>query len=86
MEASDDSSSDLRTRVLGQAAREHTIASQTAALIEFAKTRGFQVPDTWVFEDEGYSGASLVRRASSAFAIWRPKARSTRYSSIEPIA
>lgn len=40
---------------------EHTIASQTAALIEFAKTRGFQVPDTWVFEDEGYSGASLVR-------------------------
>jgi len=40
---------------------EHTIASQTAALIEFAKTRGFQVPDAWVFEDEGYSGASLVR-------------------------
>ncbi len=40
---------------------EHTIASQTAALIEFAKTRSFQVPDAWVFEDEGYSGASLVR-------------------------
>ena len=40
---------------------EHTIASQTAALIEFAKTRGFQVPEAWVFEDEGFSGASLVR-------------------------
>jgi site-specific DNA recombinase len=40
---------------------EHTIASQTAALIEFAKTRDFQVPDAWVFEDEGYSGANLVR-------------------------
>jgi site-specific DNA recombinase len=40
---------------------EHTIASQTVALIEFAKTRGYQVPDAWVFEDEGFSGASLVR-------------------------
>ena len=29
----------------------HTIASQTAAL----------VPREWVFEDDGYSGASLIR-------------------------
>jgi site-specific DNA recombinase len=40
---------------------ESTIASQTAALIEFAGSRGYQVPAEWVFEDEGYSGASLVR-------------------------
>jgi site-specific DNA recombinase len=40
---------------------ESTIASQTAALIDFARSRGYQVPTGWVFEDEGYSGASLVR-------------------------
>jgi site-specific DNA recombinase len=32
---------------------EHTIASQTAALIEFAKSRGFSVPREWIIEDEG---------------------------------
>ena len=40
---------------------EHTIASQTAALIAFAQENGYSVPPEWVFEDEGYSGASLVR-------------------------
>src|SRR6266511_6020813 len=40
---------------------ENTIASQTAALIDFARSRGFRVPDEWVFEDEGYSGATLER-------------------------
>src|SRR6516225_12234639 len=40
---------------------ESTIASQTAALIDFARSRGYQVPMGWVFEDEGYSGASLIR-------------------------
>jgi site-specific DNA recombinase len=40
---------------------EHTIASQTVALIEFAKTHELQVPKEWVFEDEGYSGATLER-------------------------
>jgi len=40
---------------------EHTIASQTAALIAFAQDNGYSVPPEWVFEDEGYSGASLVR-------------------------
>src|SRR5213078_3935509 len=39
----------------------HTIASQTAALIEFAQTNGYAVPREWVFQDEGYSGATLVR-------------------------
>src|SRR6202042_1273181 len=40
---------------------EGTIASQTAALIGFARSHGYQVPTEWVFEDEGHSGASLVR-------------------------
>ena len=44
-----------------QQREEHTIASQTAALIEFAKTHGLEVPQAWVFEDQGYSGATLER-------------------------
>ena len=40
---------------------EQTIASQTAALKEMAQTQGWMVPPQWVFEDDGYSGASLVR-------------------------
>ncbi len=44
-----------------QQREEKTIASQTASLIEFAKTRSLEVPTEWVFEDEGYSGATLER-------------------------
>jgi site-specific DNA recombinase len=44
-----------------QQKEEHTIASQTAALIPFAKEHGYHVPREWVFEDEGFSGASLER-------------------------
>lgn len=40
---------------------ENTIASQTAALVEFAQKQGYDVPAEWVFEDEGFSGASLLR-------------------------
>ena len=40
---------------------ENTIASQTAALTAFAAEQGYAVPTEWVFEDEGYSGASLIR-------------------------
>ena len=40
---------------------DHTIASQTAALKAFAEDQGYDVPEAWVFEDEGYSGANLVR-------------------------
>src|SRR2546428_12941719 len=39
----------------------HTIASQTAALIEYAQKNGYSVPPEWVFQDEGYGGAILVR-------------------------
>jgi site-specific DNA recombinase len=44
-----------------QQREEHTIASQTAALIEFARDHDLEVPKEWIFEDEGYSGATLER-------------------------
>ena len=31
----------------------HTIASQTAALIEYAQKNAYSVPPEWVFQDEG---------------------------------
>src|SRR3954454_14460574 len=43
--------------------REQTIQSQTAALRELAGARGLLVVDDLVFEDEGFSGASLRRPA-----------------------
>jgi site-specific DNA recombinase len=44
-----------------QQREENTIASQTASLIEFAQSHDLEVPHEWVFEDEGYSGATLER-------------------------
>src|SRR5262249_6949640 len=44
-----------------QQREENTIASQTASLIEFAKSHDLEVPQEWVFEDAGYSGATLER-------------------------
>jgi len=60
-----------RTRVAAIYARvsserqrqEQTIQSQTAALHELAADRGLIVPADLVFEDEGFSGASLQRPA-----------------------
>ena len=40
---------------------QETISSQTAALVEYAVSQSWVVPDEWQFLDEGYSGASLVR-------------------------
>lgn len=40
---------------------EQTIASQTAALRDHAAAAGLEVLQDWVFEDEGYSGATLIR-------------------------
>ena len=52
----------IYTRVSSDRQKEdHTIASQTAALIEYAQTQGCTVPPEWIFQDEGYSGATLVR-------------------------
>jgi site-specific DNA recombinase len=44
-----------------QQKENHTIQSQTAALIKYAKTHGYAVPPAWQFQDEGYSGATLSR-------------------------
>jgi site-specific DNA recombinase len=44
-----------------QQREENTIASQTASLVEFAQSHDLEVPNEWVFEDEGYSGATLER-------------------------
>ena len=43
--------------------KDETIASQTAALRAHAEQLGHEAPDEWVFEDEGHSGATLVRPA-----------------------
>ena len=52
----------IYARVSSDKQREqNTIASQTAALIAFAREQQFEVPPEWVFEDDGYSGASLIR-------------------------
>jgi len=41
--------------------KDETIGSQTEALRAHAQARGLQVPEEWLFEDEGHSGATLVR-------------------------
>jgi len=43
--------------------KDETIASQTAALRAHARQLALEVPDEWVFEDEGHSGATLIRPA-----------------------
>jgi site-specific DNA recombinase len=40
---------------------EHTIGSQVMALREYAHNEACMVPEQWIFQDEGYSGATLVR-------------------------
>jgi site-specific DNA recombinase len=52
----------IYARVSSEQQREaNTISSQTAALIEFAQGHDLEVPKEWVFEDDGYSGATLER-------------------------
>jgi site-specific DNA recombinase len=41
--------------------KDQTIGSQTAAVRAFASSQHLEVPEAWVFEDEGHSGATLVR-------------------------
>ena len=40
---------------------EGTIDSQVSAVLEYAENKGYGVPEEWIFQDEGYSGASLIR-------------------------
>src|SRR5215472_8612400 len=52
----------LYARVSSDRQKEnHTICSQVAALIEYADSHGYLVPLEWRFQDEGYSGATLLR-------------------------
>jgi DNA invertase Pin-like site-specific DNA recombinase len=52
----------IYARVSSDQQREaNTIASQTASLIEFAQGHDLEVPEEWVFEDDGYTGATLER-------------------------
>ena len=52
----------IYARVSGDRQREeNTIASQTAALVEFARKEGYDVPREWIFEDDGVTGDNLVR-------------------------
>src|SRR5579864_7725723 len=52
----------LYARVSSDRQKEnHTIASQVAALMQFAETNGYLVPSEWQFQDDGYSGATSVR-------------------------
>jgi site-specific DNA recombinase len=46
--------------------KDQTIGSQTAALRDYARQLGAELPEEWVFEDEGHSGATLVRPALEA--------------------
>ena len=47
-------------------AKDQTIGSQLSALREHAATSRLDVPEEWVFADEGQSGATLVRPALEA--------------------
>ena len=52
----------IYARVSGDQQKEnHTIASQTEALIAFAQSHDYDVTQDLIFEDEGYTGASLER-------------------------
>ena len=46
--------------------KDQTIGSQTQALRAHAAQNRLEVPDEWVFQDEGHSGATLVRPALEA--------------------
>ena len=51
----------------------HTIASQTAALIQHAETQGYAVPSEWVFQDEGYSERAWCGQGWKRCGTWRRK-------------
>src|SRR6266536_2150971 len=46
--------------------KDQTIGSQTAALRAHAGQLGVELPEEWVFEDEGHSGATLIEEFARA--------------------
>lgn len=54
----------LYARVSSTRQKQHeTIDSQLACLRDHARQRGWEIPGEWVFTDDGWSGATLVRPA-----------------------
>jgi site-specific DNA recombinase len=52
----------IYTRVSSEGQKENkTIGSQVEELLEFARAYEYVVPESYVFKDEGYSGALLIR-------------------------
>jgi site-specific DNA recombinase len=52
----------IYTRVSSNQQKENkTIESQVEALVLFAKEKGYIIPEEYIFKDEGYSGAVLIR-------------------------
>lgn len=58
---SDEDSSDLRPRVVGATARGAHDCQSDSGTVAFAASKDYCVPAEWIFEDAGYSGASLLR-------------------------
>src|SRR6516162_4202272 len=63
-----------------QQKEQQTIQSQTAALVEYAKTHGYLIPSAWQFQDDGYSGATLVPGSVVNFPIFDRNCPKIRYS------
>ena len=63
--------------------QEQTIQSQTAALRELAGQRELLVPEEFIFEDDGFSGASLQRPELERLAT-APSRGASRCSSAMP--
>jgi Reverse transcriptase (RNA-dependent DNA polymerase)/Resolvase, N terminal domain len=77
----------IYARVSSEQQKEaNTIASQTAALVEFAREQEYSVPDEWVIEDEGFSGASLLRPGWSTTTPSRSATRSRCIPKCHPLA
>ena len=58
-------------------AKDQTIGSQLSALREHAATSRLDVPEDWVFADEGHSGATLARPGLEALRDLAARAAST---------
>ena len=62
-----------------QQKEENTIASQTAALIDFAREHGYSVPDDWVIEDEGLAAPVFCGQGWRDCAISLPRVTFRRF-------
>ena len=72
----------IYTRVSSDRQREaHTIASQTAALVEWAPTLDLEVPRDWSSRTTAIAGRRSNGRDWNGCATWRPRATSRSCSS-----